>query len=914
MSRYVDIPVSPILAAAARWRQLSLVQQRSLFKEDQLVWTTPVLEELERCYIHAPDSSKLSFFGKLKTQLAPASAEAKLLAVELAWALYLFPRKIISPATKVANLQVIADIGGVVLDKSHWALQIDVLSGIGSGGTFFNTGFWWEYSYAIYVFKAWAGLDLAEREALARDDADLVGWLDGLQLPERLPEGQLLSPQTRMFRHMFLYLLQPDRFERIASTDNKRNIVKALATKAGLSPDLSSPRAIDEQLLTIRRFFESQLDRMDLDFYLEPLHSMWSEVPRAAKAKEPEGAYSAGPGLTPDRGHWLVGAYWDDQDPADLTERFVSEGRWENGYTDRFLEVVKSIQPGDRIAIKTSYVQRLQLPFDNQGKSASCMRIKARGVVTSNPGDGRNLEVAWEKDFESFVIYHFTYRHTVSAIDQAKWPDVVRWIFEGVKQPLQAAAAHDAVIDDDRLSEVYGPAPRNVVFYGPPGTGKTRALLEDVLPAYTDEAVDEPEALRLQRLTGDLGWFEVIGAAMLQMGPGPITVPKLREHPYIQARLAQTASQDNVSQRLWGILQVHTALDCEAVATDKSKRVEPLVFSKSAKSEWSLVPGWEQLAPELKQAQESLGGKRAGGPASQKRYEMVTFHPNYAYEDFVEGLRPVRVEREGEDAVIEIRPVDGALKRLCARARKDPDRRYALVIDEINRGNVAKVFGELITLIEADKRIEVNAQGHATAGVQLRLPYTGDEFGVPKNVDFYGTMNTSDRSIALVDIALRRRFIFRELMPDASVIAGATQDGFIEADDDGEPINLRKLLRVLNARLTVLRGREATLGHAYFTSVKDMAGLRSAFRDRVIPLLQEHFFDDWGRIQQVLAVPKGAEPFLVSTRPEVSALFLGRSHDLEGLDELEVWRVSGELPASSFRALYEGVPDSALQF
>lgn len=771
MSRYAEIPIAAILAAADRWKQECLVEQRSLFEPERRVWHPEFFAELEQRFIDAPDDSKDSFITKLGRQLAQASDDTKLLAIDLGWVLYLFPRKIIGPAKKVSNLQEIAAVGQRVLDeKNHWALRTEVLTGIGSGGTFFNTGFWIEFSYAIYLFKAWSALPRERREALTHPEADLDAWLDQIAIPERLPVGLPLNPGWRMFRHIFLYLMQPDRYERIASSDNKRVVVKKFAQQLGLQADLSSASRIDSQLRVIRSRLEHELGTQNLDFYIEPLHSRWAEPSEPAGVQEPAAQY---------------------QD-----------------------------------------------------------------------------------------------------------------------QPTGASSTKATSLPSPALDELYGPAPRNVIFHGPPGTGKTRTLLKSVLPAYTDELAQEDDDTRLQRLLSDRGWFEVIGAAMLDLGLPTVTVPQLRDHPFIRARLSMASSQANVISRLWGMLQIHTVYESETVALDKTRRIEPLVFDKDAQSRWRLVPGWEAHAPELKELQRLLGSKPAG-PQQRLRYEMVTFHPSYAYEDFVEGLRPVSVEREGDAPAVEIRPVDGVFKRICRLACQNPTQRYALVIDEINRGNIAKIFGELITLIEPDKRVAVVAQGQSTAGVQLRLPYTGELFGVPDNLDLYGTMNTADRSIALVDIALRRRFIFRELQPDAQAIPGSDGTGLI-ADDEGEAIDLRRLLRVMNARITVLRGRDATIGHAYLTGVTDIVELRAAFRDRIVPLLQEYFFEDWERINQVLAVGPGAEPFLTGRRPKLSALFAGKAQGLEDADEALIWRLSPSLPGASFRALYDAVPEDAL--
>ena len=232
--------------------------------------------------------------------------------------------------------------------------------------------------------------------------------------------------------------------------------------------------------------------------------------------------------------------------------------------------------------------------------------------------------------------------------------------------------------------------------------------------------------------------------------------------------------------------------------------------------------------------------------ADDERFEFIAFHQSYAYEDFVEGIRPVTINGS---VTYEVRR--GVLRRLCERARKDPGRRYALFIDEINRGNVAKIFGELITLIEGDKRLRLDSDGKKIKGLEVTLPYSGDRFGVPANVDLIGTMNTADRSIALLDTALRRRFRFEELMPNARYI---DSQGFgIIPDGEGGEIDLRQLLDAMNARLTYLLHRDQTLGHAYFIKVRSFSDLRSVMAREILPLLQEYFYDDWRQIRLVLA-------------------------------------------------------------
>ena len=224
-------------------------------------------------------------------------------------------------------------------------------------------------------------------------------------------------------------------------------------------------------------------------------------------------------------------------------------------------------------------------------------------------------------------------------------------------------------------------------------------------------------------------------------------------------------------------------------------------------------------------------------PQYKDRCVFVTFHQSYAYEDFVEGIRP-QVDEKG---ALTYNVRDGVFKKLCERASKEPSKEFALFIDEINRGNIARIFGELISLIEVDKRIGNSKE------LKVTLPYSERKFGVPANVHIIGTMNTADRSIALLDSALRRRFQFEELMPDPTLLKKPINDG-----EEGE-IDLRKLLEVMNARLTHLLHRDQTIGHSYFMDVKDFKHLREIFAHKILPLLQEAFYDNWRHICLVLA-------------------------------------------------------------
>ena len=215
----------------------------------------------------------------------------------------------------------------------------------------------------------------------------------------------------------------------------------------------------------------------------------------------------------------------------------------------------------------------------------------------------------------------------------------------------------------------------------------------------------------------------------------------------------------------------------------------------------------------------------------EKRIEFVTFHQSYAYEDFIEGIRP----KVDDDKSLSYELRDGIFKEIAQRASRNKDEHYVLIIDEINRGNIAKIFGELITLIEPSKR-----EGKEDA-TKARLPYSRDMFGVPDNLYLIGTMNTADRGIALLDTALRRRFEFVERMPNARRLA-----------NDVEGVDCQALLQVINQRVVELLDRDHQIGHTYLMKVKTIDALASAFRNRIVPLLQEYFYDDREKLGSVL--------------------------------------------------------------
>lgn len=304
------------------------------------------------------------------------------------------------------------------------------------------------------------------------------------------------------------------------------------------------------------------------------------------------------------------------------------------------------------------------------------------------------------------------------------------------------------------------------------------------------------------------------------------------------------------------------------------------------------------------------------GPRFGSNRDFVTFHQAYAYEDFIEGIRP-RVRNDGEaegaatlsyelldgvfhraaTAALRLAGFEGSLDELCRlapderRAKLDGAPPHALFIDEINRGNVARIFGELITLLEPDKRLGRENE------LIVTLPGSRRRFGVPSNLHVVGTMNTADRSVEALDAALRRRFEFEEVPPQPELL-----DFTIEGD-----IDPAALLRTINRRLEVLRDRDHVIGHAYLMELEEqptLDALKHVFKSRILPLLQEYFFGDWGKIGLVLGRA------FVRRRDLASVELADFDHDdREALAERVSWQVVDvkELTNVSFRSVYERV-------
>jgi predicted RNA-binding protein with PUA-like domain len=450
---------------------------------------------------------------------------------------------------------------------------------------------------------------------------------------------------------------------------------------------------------------------------------------------------------------------------------------------------------------------------------------------------------------------------------------------EGEEKLKEEAVPYQATpLAGNGAAGLFGLGGPNTILFGPPGTGKTYAALHQVrqhllsrnlgseAATQYSAALEKQDRAELRRVSKLLEggaeearfWWVVANPKQWEwetlfkknteefsygrlqrnyeeVEPGD-TVFGYCASPKRQivalARMSEGLHEDSKGEKhvtLEAVQRIEKPVGWAEIKANKVlKKSEPVKFG----SQGTLFKLSPVEAAELEAMLSAKGNNLKAGRAKRRFLRFVTFHQSYGYEDFVEGLRPVT---DGEGKVrYEVR--DGVFKEMCLWAQQDREHTYALVIDEINRGNISKIFGELITLLEPDKRLD------GAHELTVTLPCSGEEFGVPPNLLVVGTMNTADRSIALLDVALRRRFQFVELMPNSKILNGKMVQG----------IPLDKVLERLNGRLEGLLDRDHQLGHSYLLGLASVQGLREAWAHRIVPLLQEYFYGDGEKLHGIL--------------------------------------------------------------
>lgn len=717
------------------------------------------------------------------------------------------------------------------------------------------------------------------------------------------------------------------------------------------------------------------------------------------------------------RACWFVGAAYgagtDDQTP-----RFIKEGIWQNGYQDKYLEVVKSIQPGDRVAIKASYVRKHNLPFDNNDQTVSVMAIKATGTVKENLGDGRNLNVDWTRVDPPREWYFYTNRSTVWRVLPGDWATdaLVSFTFEGKAQDIDrfrnapywrerfgdgegdkrrfiwtrfyeavadnlirfrdkredlVAGIHEISTRVSGLSNLHdkfkdgtsGPlkdicpfttmgifnrgitdANRKIIalelakflgvvepvptsFEGIPLLNNQKSWFFGFEKDRTPEDVDTlwqifVEAIRFAesadadsrfdfmraydnatRCPG-VGWNLTMGLYWIR----PWSFPTLdaQSKRYITKKLAIQIDRNGPKGRcnandylsVLDMLEarfqedaypVHSFPDLslaaylfkDGSAPDYLPAEDPDASSGDADPEQESVITVSPIEPysiddilsdgcfiervRLEKILERLRIKKnlilQGPPGTGKSWlakrlafafigqrndsnvRAVQFHPNLSYEDFVRGWRPAG------DGKLNL--VDGPFMEMIKVAAKDPNVRHVVIIEEINRGNPAQIFGEMLTLLETDKR-------NPNEALELCYRQTNDErIFIPDNLYVIGTMNIADRSIALVDLALRRRFAFIDLEPTFGKVWQEWVHNRFSFETE-VLVEIEKRIGLMNDEISAdsSLGRQFRVGHSYVTppigaSITDpREWFREVVETEIGPLLDEYWFDALDKAQR----------------------------------------------------------------
>ena len=776
---------------------------------DRELWSVEILQELDTHFVKNPDEGSGSFLIKLEQQLLPTPPTAKQLASEMLWLMLLCPSNTLAPR-KRGVVAAIWQWSGEELPTAAGPLLTDeVLRGIGSAGTAYNTARWRELVFLITLLIDFKRRPQAERAALLGDGWAFAQWL------ESVPDAK-----ARQFRHMLLFMLFPDDFERIFGKEDRRAVAIGFSGLTRQTVNALPPAELDRVLRRVRAELEAKHGTADLDFYEPPLAEKW----------KPQDFRVVTETITSD--HVLQALAEIDRDGVPVAA--------ESTFYD-LLYAAKRYPP--KLVLSLAAKRANGVEFDRSqftgGEDSSAFRLlRALGfeiVPKAVLPDvlKRFLDQAASGASLAVSGYPSEYRGLDMKVsfgkgNQAKVP----WIgFLGT--------GHTPTKGCYPVALYYREAGMLVVAYGVSETNESGMLWGEAERKRTVEAYFAETSGRQPERYGDSYVAEVFQvskdapiAAIAQAIDRVIDIYK----PLLSA--AETVQEPPATYSVQTEEEPYTVEDAvEGLFLDQAAFGELVSRLRSKRNLILQGPpgvGKTHFARRLAMA---LVGSR-----SSTRVAAVQFHQTYSYEDFVQGYRP-----NGTGFQLK----NGLFHQFCRRAQADPHGTYVFIIDEINRGNLSKVFGELLMLIEADKR-----------GPEWAIPLTYSEgteekFYVPRNLYLLGLMNTADRSLAMVDYALRRRFAFVDLEP------GFETPQFVEYMRNArasEELIQRIVgdMRALNTEISEDRanlGPGFCVGHSYFCGEPGPDGATSHWyaeiiKTEIVPLLKEYWFDSPSKVEE----------------------------------------------------------------